>query len=514
MALIKCPECGKEFSDKAQACPNCGCPTSEAKNQELKQEEIKEDPEFELQLENDYSVKIVSDTMKLFYQNGFILESDVRGFVINWFSEDQELGRKQIKAVFSHPGYKKSLKLSVSSTSERYEKAKYFVENVADKYFKKDICPSYFEAGQYAEKHVDNVLFRKAYENERKIVEEKKQPSQSQAVNQQIQSKPVNNNTAPVQNVQIQSTPKKKKKGHCGTIVWVVIILAALGSVFGKDSKKEDDVSSPDVSKTAAEETVTPEITKTVLTYEEELSVFSSGEYLFVSNDDLDKYCTNMDGAKVYVVTDIDDMKDGFIQSTLSGGFMMSSFDVGERFSKYETGLSEGDVIAICGTVSGQDDYGFVGNSVSLNDCYVFASGQEAEKYRKDKSDDALSQYFVVTEEVADSNEVSEEDYKSLCQQLNYEDILRNPDAYDGKYCVVSGTVDQIIDGILGTYTFYVIDGYGNKWDCGYMYKDGETHLLEGDSVTLYGKCKGTSNSTTVLGEQVTMPYVSAEYLN
>ena len=27
MALIKCTECGKEFSDKATACPNCGCPT-------------------------------------------------------------------------------------------------------------------------------------------------------------------------------------------------------------------------------------------------------------------------------------------------------------------------------------------------------------------------------------------------------------------------------------------------------------------------------------------------------
>ena len=26
MALIKCPECGKEISDKAKTCPNCGCP--------------------------------------------------------------------------------------------------------------------------------------------------------------------------------------------------------------------------------------------------------------------------------------------------------------------------------------------------------------------------------------------------------------------------------------------------------------------------------------------------------
>ena len=26
MALISCPECGKEISDKAISCPNCGCP--------------------------------------------------------------------------------------------------------------------------------------------------------------------------------------------------------------------------------------------------------------------------------------------------------------------------------------------------------------------------------------------------------------------------------------------------------------------------------------------------------
>lgn len=512
MALIKCAECGKEFSDKAQACPNCGCPTLEAKKQETKTEKAQEkECDFELELENDYSLKIVSDTVKLFYQNGFILESDVRGFVLNWLSEEEELGRNQLNVVFSHPGYKKPMKLSVSNTSERYEKAKYFAENVAEKYFKKDICPGYFEAIHYAEQHVDNVLFRKSYENEQKIIKEKKQIVQNQANNQQISSRPLNNST-PVQNVQIQSTPKKKKKGHCGTVLWVIIILAVLGSVFGKDSKKEDKNSVSDINENVIEETVTPEVTRPTLTYEEELSVFSSGEYMFISNSDLDKYCTNMDGVKVYVVTDIDDIKDGIIQSNLSDGFMMSSFNVGERFPKYESGLLEGDIIAICGIVSGQDNYGFVGNSVNLNDCYVFASGQEAEKYRKDKSDDALSQYFVVTEEVADSNEVSEEDYKSLCQQLDYTDILRNPDSYDGKYCVVSGTVDQVIEGWFGSYTIFVMDGNGNKWGCTYSYDDGETHILEGDNVVAYGKCNGVANTETVLGEQVTLPHISIEY--
>ena len=35
MALIKCPDCGKEVSDKAKACIHCGCPLEEAKYLEL-----------------------------------------------------------------------------------------------------------------------------------------------------------------------------------------------------------------------------------------------------------------------------------------------------------------------------------------------------------------------------------------------------------------------------------------------------------------------------------------------
>lgn len=31
MAIIKCPECGKDISDRAENCPNCGCPMEEIK---------------------------------------------------------------------------------------------------------------------------------------------------------------------------------------------------------------------------------------------------------------------------------------------------------------------------------------------------------------------------------------------------------------------------------------------------------------------------------------------------
>lgn len=35
MALIKCPECGKEYSDTAKECPNCGYQKNKGKRKKL-----------------------------------------------------------------------------------------------------------------------------------------------------------------------------------------------------------------------------------------------------------------------------------------------------------------------------------------------------------------------------------------------------------------------------------------------------------------------------------------------
>ena len=40
MALIKCNECGKEFSDNADSCPNCACPTIRIKEHILNEQKI------------------------------------------------------------------------------------------------------------------------------------------------------------------------------------------------------------------------------------------------------------------------------------------------------------------------------------------------------------------------------------------------------------------------------------------------------------------------------------------
>ena len=242
---------------------------------------------------------------------------------------------------------------------------------------------------------------------------------------------------------------------------------------------------------------------------------FLSGGYLYITGNDLEKYAPNMTGCRIYTVGTISDFNDNAVQITLADGFMMSNFDVGDRISRYENAFKRNDTVAILGTIESYDDFWLVGRSVKLNNCYIFAYGDDANSYIQSQSDPALSGYFVVTEEIANSSQsgdISEGDYKALCQYYPYEDILRNPDAYKNKYAIVTGTVDQTISGFFSD-TLYIADDAGNKWECVYSYKDGEGHLLEGDYVSVYGKCDGTTTSTTLLGKQVTLPYVRVEYI-
>lgn len=44
MALIKCPECGKEVSDKAPACIHCGYPLNNLTNTQKQEEPVKNEP--------------------------------------------------------------------------------------------------------------------------------------------------------------------------------------------------------------------------------------------------------------------------------------------------------------------------------------------------------------------------------------------------------------------------------------------------------------------------------------
>lgn len=87
MALIKCPECGKEFSNLANACPNCGYPIDEQSKIiaviESKWKQYKKDfvscnnPD----LQADYYVKTIVRDLNLYIPQGSEEESLMVGFV-------------------------------------------------------------------------------------------------------------------------------------------------------------------------------------------------------------------------------------------------------------------------------------------------------------------------------------------------------------------------------------------------------------------------------------------------
>lgn len=153
-------------------------------------------------------------------------------------------------------------------------------------------------------------------------------------------------------------------------------------------------------------------------------------------------------------------------------------------------------------------------NSSNTNNSATDTSTQTAQEQTQSSAVEVTSPpTSVPTPEPSISTMTEEEEFKLTCEYLSYEDILRNSSNYKMVKCKVTGEVDQIIEGWFGNYTIFITDSDGNKWGCTYTYKDGESKLLEGDSVTVYGYCNETQNTETVLGKQVTLPYVSLEYI-
>ncbi len=115
---------------------------------------------------------------------------------------------------------------------------------------------------------------------------------------------------------------------------------------------------------------------------------------------------------------------------------------------------------------------------------------------------------------------ISEYDYKLSCKLTDYDDIARNPDKYKGENLVFIGKVVQC-ERIYGT-SYYArvdvtVDITADYKDIIYVTFDipqGESKILKGDIVMLYGVCQGTETYTSVLGEEITIPAIQAAYID
>ena len=109
----------------------------------------------------------------------------------------------------------------------------------------------------------------------------------------------------------------------------------------------------------------------------------------------------------------------------------------------------------------------------------------------------------IVERETFDMTEEEKEAwYRKACQKYNYKDIARNPDEYKGKFALITCEIAAVIQegtapGELSYYYVYTKSEYGHYWEDPMIVAFdtyGQSRLVEGDIITVYGELNGLSD--------------------
>lgn len=116
--------------------------------------------------------------------------------------------------------------------------------------------------------------------------------------------------------------------------------------------------------------------------------------------------------------------------------------------------------------------------------------------------------------------------YIPKCTTIDYITLARNPNQYKGKDFTFTGEVIQVMDGYNNNielrvnvtpkrYEYINETYYENTIYATYQYSSSsESRILEDDIITLYGRCEGLYSYISVMGAQVTLPSITAMYID
>lgn len=145
----------------------------------------------------------------------------------------------------------------------------------------------------------------------------------------------------------------------------------------------------------------------------------------------------------------------------------------------------------------------------------VYSSGSE-----ENNSDNSIPNNSTeISQKQNEEPVISKEEYKAQCVSVSYTDVARNPNNYTGKKAMFRGKVIQVQEiGKSVTLRIDVTQGNYGLWEdtvyVDYIRKsDDESRILEEDIVTLYGEIMGIKSYTSVLGNQISIPHLKAEYI-
>ena len=125
----------------------------------------------------------------------------------------------------------------------------------------------------------------------------------------------------------------------------------------------------------------------------------------------------------------------------------------------------------------------------------------------------------VNTEQFTLSPEEVKQQYMDSCQTYSYEEIARNPDTYFGEHAKFKGEVIQVMpEGDSYTLRVNITQGsyfWSDPILVTYTKQDSsEANILEDDIVMMYGTLAGDYTYETVMGNELTVPSLMAEYID
>lgn len=113
----------------------------------------------------------------------------------------------------------------------------------------------------------------------------------------------------------------------------------------------------------------------------------------------------------------------------------------------------------------------------------------------------------------SEASNYSEEDYKKACRNITFEEIARDKEALDGEKVTFTGEVVQVMDDFFRVDITKTDYGYTDTIAFDFDADSLKENILEGDVVTVWGQSKGFYTYTSIMKQEVTVPFVRAVYI-
>lgn len=120
-----------------------------------------------------------------------------------------------------------------------------------------------------------------------------------------------------------------------------------------------------------------------------------------------------------------------------------------------------------------------------------------------------------------DAATMTKEEYLSVCQEVTYDELARTNSQYIGNKVKFTGEIFQVVNSSDTGNSTYLIsvtkDEFGLWSDHIYVSFDTsnlESKFLEDDIVVFYGEVSGEYSYESIMGENITVPAVTAVYMD